>query len=74
MSTVKYPDYFGNDRKNNPVMNMEKWEYKIIISGMHTPEMNELGKDGWENYSITFDKYGVVERMYWKRPLKEPVP
>ncbi|MCK4666878.1 hypothetical protein KAU33_09025 [Candidatus Dependentiae bacterium] len=48
----------------------EIWEYKIVTCSMNTPGMNELGKEGWENYSNAFDKNGDIERMYWKRPLK----
>lgn len=45
---------------------VQKWEYKsIVIYGKGvTPELVELGKQGWEGYG--FDSFG---QLHLKRPL-----
>lgn len=53
----------------------EIWKYKttkVSIIGDTTVEldehMNAIAEEGWENYFASFDEYGKISRLFWKRP------
>ena len=50
------------------------WQYKttkvpsIVNSTTELDDyMNDIAKDGWENYAVISDQYGEV-KLFWKRP------
>jgi hypothetical protein len=47
------------------------WEYKVVPTGMsdlQDPLLNNLGAQGWELTSITYDTDRSHQTYYFKRP------
>ena len=49
---------------------MKKFEYKeaLVFSKLSIPELNDLGKDGWELCSL---RLGFVDTYTFKREITE---
>jgi len=53
---------------------MIKWEYKTTSADSFddmNKHLNDMGADGWENYTISFTDRGIVEQLFWKRQVLE---
>jgi hypothetical protein len=59
---------------------MTRWEYLYFTdaekdtSTLHPPShkerLNELGREGWELVGLVADHSGMVQKMYFRRPLE----
>ena len=57
---------------------MQKWDYRIANFNNENSwseiqdALNEMGKDGWELYTITPDFHSKISVLYiFKKPLEE---